>query len=294
MRTLPPGLQARLDTGCTTLATAWIVRRTDGMVLGFTDHDADLVVDGIACHAASGFDASAAAEKLGFAPAAAELAGALVDDAISDTDLRAGRYDGATVEVHCVDWERPDLAVHLSTLTLGAVTREGKAFRAELRSRASALDVERGRLYTPRCAADLGDARCGVDLTGPDRRGEAVVVATAEGSLVLSGLALDLDRLAGGRLAVTSGAAAGWNVEIAAASVVSGGVRLSLWQPPPDPPAPGDAVTVTIGCDKRFATCRDRFANALNFRGFPHMPGIDRILSVPVPGEGGHDGSVVG
>ncbi len=53
-------------------------------------------------------------------------------------------------------------------------------------------------------------------------------------------------------------------------------------------------MTVTIGCDKSFATCRDRFANALNFRGFPHMPGIDRILSVPVPGEGGHDGSVVG
>ncbi|PTM60650.1 DUF2163 domain-containing protein [Phreatobacter oligotrophus] len=294
MRTLPPGLQARLETGCTTLATAWILRRTDGVVLGFTDHDADLVVDGVTCHAASGFDASAAAEKLGFAPSAAEVAGALVDDAIAEADLRAGRYYGATVEVHCVDWERPDLTVHLSTLTLGSVTREGKAFRAELRSRASALDVERGRLYTPRCSADLGDARCGVDLTGPDRRGEAVVVATGEASLVLSGLTLDIDRLAGGRLAVTSGAAAGWSVEIAAASVVSGGVRLSLWQSPPEQPAPGDAVTVTIGCDKSFATCRDRFANALNFRGFPHMPGIDRILSVPVPGEGGHDGSVVG
>ncbi len=187
MRTLPPGLQARLDTGCTTLATAWIVRRRDGVVLGFTDHDADLVVDGVPCRAASGFDASAAAEKLGFATATAEVAGALVDDAIAEADLRAGRYDGAAVEVHGVDWERPDLAVHLATLTLGAVTREGKAFRAELRSRAAALDVERGRLYTPRCAADLGDARCGADLTGPDRRGEAVVVAAGEGSLVLSG-----------------------------------------------------------------------------------------------------------
>lgn len=294
MRMLPPGLQARLDTGCTTLATAWIVRRRDDVVLGFTDHDADLVVDGVTCRAASGFDASAAAEKLGFATATAEIAGALVDEAISEADLRAGRYDGASVEVHVVDWQAPELSLHLSTLTLGAVTREGPAFRAELRSRTAALDVERGRLYTPRCSADLGDARCGVDLTAPDRRAEVLVAMVGEASLVVSGLSLDSDRLAGGRLLVTSGAAAGWSVEIAAASVVSGGVRLSLWQAPPDPPAPGDAVTVTIGCDKSFSTCRDRFANALNFRGFPHMPGIDRILSVPMPGEGGHDGGVVG
>ncbi|MFN3856092.1 MAG: DUF2163 domain-containing protein, partial [Phreatobacter sp.] len=46
MRTLPAALDARLATGCTTLATCWIVRRRDGVVLGFTDHDCDLVVDG--------------------------------------------------------------------------------------------------------------------------------------------------------------------------------------------------------------------------------------------------------
>lgn len=293
MRTLPPGLQARLDTGCTTLCTAWILRRRDGAVLGFTDHDGDLVVGGVPCRAASGFDASAAAEKLGFATASAEIAGALVDDAIGEADLRAGRYDGASVEVHLVDWERPDLAVHLSTLTLGAVTREGHAFRAELRSRAAALDVERGRLYTPRCSANLGDARCGIDLQGADRRAEGTVAAVDGAGLRLAGIGLDPDRLAGGRLAVTSGPAAGWSVEIAAATLVTGGLRLSLWQAPPEVPLAGDAVVVTIGCDKSFATCRDRFANALNFRGFPHMPGIDRIVSVPVAGEGGHDGSVV-
>jgi len=83
-------------------------------------------------------------------------------------------------------------------------------------------------------------------------------------------------------------------VEIAAAVAVTGGVKLTLWQAPPEPLAAGDAVLVTVGCDKAFSTCRDRFANAANFRGFPHMPGIDRILAVPVPGEGGHDGSVSG
>jgi uncharacterized phage protein (TIGR02218 family) len=42
---------------------------------------------------------------------------------------------------------------------------------------------------------------------------------------------------------------------------------------------------VNAGCDKRLATCRDRFANAVNFRGFPHIPGNDFVISYPVPGK---------
>ena len=54
--------------------------------------------------------------------------------------------------------------------------------------------------------------------------------------------------------------------------------------------APGDAFIVTAGCDKLFATCRDRFANVVNFRGFPHIPGNDFVTSYPSPGKPGNDG----
>ena len=47
---------------------------------------------------------------------------------------------------------------------------------------------------------------------------------------------------------------------------------LSASQPMPQP---GDAFTIVAGCDKRFATCKAKFANPLNFRGFPHLPGND-------------------
>lgn len=292
MRSIPSALQAKLDSGCTTLAACWIVRRRDGVVLGFTDHDRDLTVGGTVCRAASGFDGSAAAEKLGFAVGSGEVAGALVDEAIAEADIRAGRYDGARVEIHLVDWSEPALAVLLRVMTLGEITRDGTAFRAELRSLTQALDEERGRLYTPRCSADLGDARCGIDLTSPGLSATGTVTAADAGGIICAGLgAFSLDALVGGRLRVTSGAADGFSVEIAAQAAVTDGVRLTLWQPSPEPILAGDTVQVTVGCDKAFSTCRDRFANALNFRGFPHMPGIDRILSVPVPGEGGHDGS---
>jgi uncharacterized phage protein (TIGR02218 family) len=46
-----------------------------------------------------------------------------------------------------------------------------------------------------------------------------------------------------------------------------------------EPIAPGDAFAVTPGCDKQFATCKTKYANAANFRGCPHMPGNDAALA---------------
>jgi uncharacterized phage protein (TIGR02218 family) len=49
--------------------------------------------------------------------------------------------------------------------------------------------------------------------------------------------------------------------------------------------AVGDAFTVSAGCDKQFSTCRTKFDNALNFRGFPYMPGNDAVVSYPTSGQ---------
>ena len=45
-----------------------------------------------------------------------------------------------------------------------------------------------------------------------------------------------------------------------------------------------------LGCDKRFGTCGTRFANTLNFRGFPTIPGDDYLTTYPAEGER-HDGT---
>jgi uncharacterized phage protein (TIGR02218 family) len=44
---------------------------------------------------------------------------------------------------------------------------------------------------------------------------------------------------------------------------------------------PGDAFIVHPGCDRRFATCRDVFANVLHFRGEPFVPGLDALGRYP-------------
>lgn len=294
MRTIPSALQARLDSGVTTLARCWKLTRRDGIVQGFTDHDSNLVIDGVTYRAGTGFIASEATSRFDLTVDGSEIAGALADDALTEADLAAGRYDAARIETWLVDWCDTALKVMTACGTLGEVKREGQAFSAELRGLADALSQESGRLYTAKCGTDLGDARCKLDLSLSAWRGEGAVVSPESASVVVvSGLASFADGFfTAGRLTWITGANAGLAVEIKEHRVADDVVRLSLWQGVPEPIASGDTFAITAGCDKAFATCRDRFANTINFRGFPHIPGNDFVVAAPSTGAGNDGGSL--
>lgn len=296
MREIPLALQVRLNTGVTTLAHCWKLTRRDGVVQGFTDHDDDLVVDEVTYRAGTGFTSSEAASRFDLSVDGAEIAGALSDDALNEGDLAAGRYDAASVETWLVDWSDVSLRVLMARSTLGEVKREGQAFSAELRGLADRLSQQSGRLFTVRCSADLGDARCRFDLVAAGLQGEGSVASIESASTIITA---DLDTFAegvfsGGKLTWTSGANDGLSVEIKEHRTASGHARLSLWQAMPEVIASGDSFTITAGCDKRFMTCRDRFSNAVNFRGFPHIPGNDFVIASPDAGAGNDGGSMVG
>jgi uncharacterized phage protein (TIGR02218 family) len=292
MRAIPSALQAKLDSGCTTLCRCWILTRGDGVVQGFTDHDEDVMIGDVTCAAGTGLTGSEATQRLGLAVDTSEISGALSADTLNENDLAAGRYDAATVESWLTDWSEPGLSVLLAKGTLGEVKREGAAFSAELRGLSDRLSQETGRLFTPTCSADLGDARCKIDLTAPAYRGSGTVASvTATSSFTASGLdAFDDGWFTAGKLTFTGGANAGSSIEVKTHRN-DGAVSLDLWQAMPQAIASGDAFVVTAGCDKAFATCHGRFANVVNFRGFPHIPGNDFVMTYPVQGEPGHDGS---
>lgn len=295
MRDIPSALQDRLDSGVTTLAHCWKLTRRDGVVQGFTDHDDDLVIAGVTYRAGTGFTSSEATSRFDLSVDGAEIAGALSDDALLEIDLAAGRYDAASVESWLVDWSDVTLRVLTARSTLGEVKREGQAFSAELRGLADALSQQSGRLFTARCSADLGDARCRFDLVAAGLQGEGSVMSIESTSTIV---AAGLDTFSegvftGGKLTWTNGANQGLSVEIKDHRMASSHARLSLWQAMPEAIVNGDAFVVSAGCDKRFSTCRERFANAVNFRGFPHIPGNDFVIASPDAGAG-NDGRSFG
>ena len=292
MRTIPTALQAKLDSGVTTLCRCWRIARRDGVVQGFTDHDEDVVLSALTCRAGTGLSGSEATSKLGLAVVGSEVSGALASDTLSEADLAAGRYDAAAIETYLVDWSEPALNVLLAKGVLGEVRREGQAFAAEVRGLADRLNQESGRRYSATCSADLGDARCTVDLSNAAFRGSGTIVALG-GTSTFTAAGLDAfteSWFSAGRLSWTAGANAALAIEVKRHRLDAGSVIIELWQAMPEPLAQGDAFIVTAGCDKRFVTCRDRFANVLNFRGFPHIPGNDFVTSFAVSDEPGNDG----
>nr|WP_314436899.1 DUF2163 domain-containing protein [uncultured Brevundimonas sp.] len=211
MRDVPDEMAARIERGAASLCHVWRLRRADGTVMGFTDHDRDLEMDGTLCRASTGWTAGAGDSAVGLAAGSVSAAGALDDAAITEADVAAGLYDGASVELWRVDWSEPSLRVRLWSGTLASIRREAGAFVAELEGPLAKLERVVGRTYGRMCDARLGDARCGV--------------ANAAGRV----------------------------------------------------------------CDKRWATCVGTFANGVNFRGFPDVPGDDFLTAWPA-GSARNDG----
>ena len=273
------GKQELLDhlaTGTTTVCRAWAVTRADGTVMGFTDHDRSLRFGGISFKADSGLTAKALQQSTGLSVDNTEAMGALSDAAITEADILAGRYDGAEVQSWLVNWADVRQRMLLFRGTLGEITRAGGAFHAELRGLAERLNQVQGRVYHRHCSAVLGDGQCRFDTSLPGYSAEAAVQAV-EGAVVLdfAGLETFEDRwFERGRLLVQTGAAAGLSGFVKSDRLAADGTRrVELWQRLGADLASGDVVRLEAGCDKRSATCRQKFNNFLNFRGFPHIPG---------------------
>lgn len=266
---MPDFIKRDLTTAC----LCWRLVRSDGVALGFTTHDRDLVIDGLVYRAAPGMLPSAVSVSDGFEADNVDVKGALSSDSITAADLKAGRWDGAVLTIFMTDWETPGAeTLHVARGTLGEVSVSGEAFEAELRGPSAALDAAVVEQTSPTCRASLGDRRCRVDMAGRVRLARVV---EAEGAAVTLNIAeAEAGAFGFGRLRWIGGANSGLESAVRA----SEGAVVTLREPPVFAPAIGDLVQISEGCDRRFETCVARFANAVNFRGEPHLPGNDLLM----------------
>ena len=290
-------LKAHLASASTTVARAFAVTRGDGLVMGFTDHDRDLAFEGINFRADTGLTAKALQMGTGLAVDNSEAIGALRSDAITEEDILAGRYDGAEVRAWLVNWVDVSERALQFRGSLGEITRSGGAFSAELRGLSERLNQPQGRIYHARCSAVLGDAHCRFNPNQPgyaDERAAEII----EGARVFrfANFAGFEDRFfEKGRFRVLTGPAAGLVGMIKNDRVTSATLRtVELWQALGISPAPGDMVRIEAGCDKREDTCRLKFANLVNFRGFPDIPGEDWLMAYPISAAVNDGGSLKG
>ncbi len=274
-------MQAHLSSGVTSLCRCWVLTRKDGSVLGFTDHDGDLEFDGVTFRADTGLTALALQQGTGLSIDNTEAMGALSDAAINEADIEAGRYDGAEVRCWLVNWAEVSQRALLFRGSIGELRRSGGAFEAELLGLTDLLNRPLGRVFQKPCSAVLGDGDCSKDLDAAGYRIETVVTG-------VKGAVLHLDGAAGfedgwfqrGVLQVLDGPATGLRGMIKQDVQLEITRKITLWSALGAPLSAGDRVRLTAGCDKRMETCRFKFDNLLNFRGFPDIPGNDWTMAV--------------
>lgn len=272
MSNLPEAMVAALGRSVTTLCNAWRLTFADGALLGFTDHDRPLEIGGLAFEPQSGMSASEVHQSIGLAVDSVDVSGALSSDTIREADILSGRFDGAVVETLLVDWTNPEAHVVVRTATVGRISRGDGAFTAELDTFARGFDQPHGRYFRRGCEAEVGDSRCGIDLAADNNRGSGTVTSVSTlGTVTVAGLeTFQPGWFTGG---IASFASAGTRRVIAHSRNAQ--VDNLTLADGPRPVIAGEPFDITVGCDKGFVTCCEKFANGINFQGFPHLPGND-------------------
>ncbi len=283
MRIIPQAFQDNLDGGATTLCWCWKIIRKDGVTLGFTEHDVDLSFDNLVWSAGAGLTPGVIESAIGFSSDTSVAGGALVQSGISAVDIDTGKYDQAEIEIWRVDWRDPSLRVGIWSGEVGEITRREHDFEAEIAGPARKLNRTFGRVFSKRCDAELGDARCTKDVTAsPFIRQSSVVQVIGAAQFSVAALnAPESDWFADGVVIWQSGKNTQTQQRISQYFLNGMEDVFTLSELPAKPIAAGDTLSLLVGCNKSPEHCSARFSNIVNFQGCPFMPGNDAIIAGP-------------
>lgn len=276
MKSISSQLDQHLQGGSNTLSRCWLVTRTDGQQFGFTESDTPIYYNGVFYEATSGMTPSALTEEASLAVGNMNMSGFLSSPSITIADLQAGVWDWAELRTFLLN--RRDLTMGELKLMKGhfGQFQAGRtSWTAELRSLVQAYSRNIGEIYSPGCRADLGDARCKVNLA-PFTFTGTVTAISADNLTITSGLTNANGYFNFGKLTFTSGLNNTLSMEVKTYTV---GVLVTQL-PMPYSINVGDTFSVYAGCDKSKATCINKFANIVNMRAEPDLPGQDKVLQV--------------
>jgi len=193
----------------------------------------------------------------------------------------AGGLDGARVQLERIfmpSWG--DTSAGTILLFAGRVSNvvcKRLEVELEVKSDTELLDVQMPRvLYQPGCSNTIYDSNCALARSAW-RASSAVVGIVPGGSSFTHNLSQADGFFDLGVVTMTSGACAGVSRTIKRFYNVTGNHTFQVVAPWPAAIGVGDTFDVVPGCDKTQSTCKNKFNNVLNFRGFPYVPAPETV-----------------
>lgn len=285
--TLAPALARLNERPVHRFAILWRIERTDGEVFRFTDHDTPLIYNYAGSdetyEPAGGVSASAREKQAGVKDHNTETFGPITSTAITEADLRAGRFHEAKIVELLVDWNFPYEGAFQTNIYYIAGLSYGKdIWRAQLSAQPVWFRRDVGKVLSHSCWHKLGEGICGqgVDLAALTVIGTVTTVTSARRDFTDSGLAQAAGYFDYGEVIWTSGLNDGLHHEVFT-HLAGGRIQFALFAP--FNVQVGDTFTISPGCDQQRTTCKDKFNNLVNFGGGLFIPGTDKLIGGPVP-----------
>lgn len=261
------------------LVRCWRITRTDGTIFRFTECNRKINFDGDVYAPMGGMESSAIQREGQLSPGNLTAKGIISDDTIKTEDLRKGLFREAKVEEFLVDRTFTFAGYITKTVYWIVQTRfNGDFWEAEIEGVARWLAPDVGFLYTKNCRYQLGDSRCGVNISVLQKSTTVTSVAEVRRKFTATALIGDgANRYLYGYLTWTSGNNSGLISEVKTFDTDTGEVLLQL--PLNADIQTSDGFTIRPGCDKYAATCQAApFSNWAKFGGFPYIPGDKEVL----------------
>lgn len=208
-------------------------------------------------------------------------------DLLSYELIEADFLNQAGFYLYQVNWHKPDEYNLLKTGVVGDILIDKAEIKLSLHGIAKPLEYRYGRLLQEKCDAQFGDNRCSINanLSAYNVSGQVSLVKSAHAFEVTLPSGVDNAYFSNGHLQWQTGD----NVNLGTQKLRI--VRqfkqsdtqhlIELHHAAKQPIEVSDQLKLTIGCDKSFTTCRDKFANSAGFRGFAQMPGKDFKFAYP-------------
>ncbi len=263
----------------TNLVRCWKITLKNNEVFAFTTASENFTYDGVEYNQLSANDISDLNTNLDINNDTVKISNLICSDLISANDILSGKYDGASIELFIVDLENLDKGkLSLMNGRISDIEFKDNTFIANVKGLKDEIDKVIGDVYTPLCRATFCDKKC--KLNSVNFTYEGAVDSIVDNIMFMTSNDTILSKAEGyfenGIIEFTSGENIGQRTEI---KQFNNG-KFMLSSELPYKLNIGDTFKAITGCDKQFKTCCEKFHNAINFRGEPHLPGIELLLKV--------------
>lgn len=279
MKNITNELKTNIGNTTTNLVRCWKFILKNNDIIGFTNSNKDFVYNNVNYNHFSSCDIDNLKSNLDIENDNFEISNFISSDLIKYDDVLSGKYDNAKIEIFIIDLSNlNDGRVVLLNGRISDIQLKNNVFIASVSGLKDELNKTLCDVYSPICRASFCDTKCKLNKNNYTFSGIVSNIVDKYSFYTNNNTILSKSEnyFQNGVIEFTSGLNINQKTEIKQS--LNGLFILSTELPYTI--NINDEFNVVTGCDKKFKTCCSKFNNAINFRGEPHLPGIDLLLKV--------------